>query len=319
MNGESRLMLFSGTSNPALGQEISEHLGVELGKVEISRFSDSEVYVRFLESVRGAHVFLLQSISQPVNDNLIELLIMMDALKRASVRTISAVVPYYGYSRQDRKTLAREPITAKLVADLMVTAGADRVLTMDLHAGQIQGYFDVPVDHLTALPIIIDYFEAKSIEDVVVVSPDVGRMKTTKKMADALSVDMAVLAKRRPAHNVAEVGYVIGEVEGKNVIVIDDMIDTGGSICRGVEALKKAGVKDIYVACTHPVLSGSAVENLNIAPIKELVVTNTIPAALEKQIAKLTVLSVGSIFAKTIRNVFENKSVSEIFGGQEHV
>jgi ribose-phosphate pyrophosphokinase len=312
-------MLFSGTSNPALGQEISEHLGVELGKVEISRFSDSEVYVRFLESVRGAHVFLLQSISQPVNDNLIELLIMMDALKRASVRTISAVVPYYGYSRQDRKTLAREPITAKLVADLMVTAGADRVLTMDLHAGQIQGYFDVPVDHLTALPIIIDYFEAKSIEDVVVVSPDVGRMKTTKKMADALSVDMAVLAKRRPAHNVAEVGYVIGEVEGKNVIVIDDMIDTGGSICRGVEALKKAGVKDIYVACTHPVLSGSAVENLNIAPIKELVVTNTIPAALEKQIAKLTVLSVGSIFAKTIRNVFENKSVSEIFGGQEHV
>lgn len=319
MNGESKVMLFSGTSNPELGREISRHLSIDLGKVEISRFSDSEIYVRFLESVRGAHVFVIQSVCQPVNDSLMELLIMMDALKRASAKTISAVVPYYGYSRQDRKTLAREAITAKLVADLLVTAGADRVLTMDLHAGQIQGYFNVPVDHLTALPIIADYFKLKNVADLVVVSPDVGRVKTTKKLADTLGAEMAVLAKRRPAHNVAEIGYVIGEVEGHNAIIIDDMIDTGGSICRAVEALKKAGTKDIFVACTHPVFSGSAIENLNLAPIKELVVTNTIPVPIDKQISKLTVLSVGSVFAKTIKNVFENKSVSEIFGGQEHV
>ncbi len=319
MNGESRVMLFSGTSNPELGREISRHLSIDLGRVEISRFSDSEIYVRFLESVRGAHVFVIQSVCQPVNDSLIELLIMMDALKRASAKTISAVVPYYGYSRQDRKTLAREAITAKLVADLLVTAGADRVLTMDLHAGQIQGYFNVPVDHLTALPILADYFIKKEIPDLVVVSPDVGRVKTTKKLADTLGAEMAVLAKRRPAHNVAEIGYVIGEVEGHNAIIIDDMIDTGGSICRAVEALKKAGAKDIYVACTHPVFSGAAIENLNLAPIRELIVTNTIPVPIDKHIDKLTVLSVGSVFAKTIKNVFENKSVSEIFGGQEHV
>ncbi len=319
MNGESRVMLFSGTSNPELGREISRHLSIDLGRVEISRFADSEIYVRFLESVRGAHVFVIQSVCQPVNDSLIELLIMMDALKRASAKTISAVVPYYGYSRQDRKTLAREAITAKLVADLLVTAGADRVLTMDLHAGQIQGYFNVPVDHLTALPILADYFMEKEIPDLVVVSPDVGRVKTTKKLADTLGAEMAVLAKRRPAHNVAEIGYVIGEVEGHNAIIIDDMIDTGGSICRAVEALKKAGAKDIYVACTHPVFSGAAIENLNLAPIRELIVTNTIPVPIDKHIDKLTVLSVGSVFAKTIKNVFENKSVSEIFGGQEHV
>lgn len=319
MNSDSKVMIFSGTSNPELGREISRHLNIELGKVEISRFSDSEIYVRFLESVRGAHVFLIQSVCQPVNDNLIELLIMIDALKRASAVAISAVIPYYGYSRQDRKTLAREAITAKLVADLLVTAGADRVLTMDLHAGQIQGYFDVPVDHLTALPLIVDYFKDKAIEDMVVVSPDVGRVKTTKKLADALGAEMAVMAKQRPAHNVSEISYVIGEVANKNAIIIDDMIDTGGSICRSVEALKKAGTNDIYVACTHPVFSGNAVENMNLAPIKELVVTNTIPVPIEKHINKLSVLSVGSVFAKTIRNVYENKSVSEIFGGKEHV
>lgn len=319
MDNESKFMLFSGTSNPELGQEIARHLGIDLGKVEISRFSDSEIYVRFLESVRGRHVFLIQSVCQPVNDNLIELLIMIDALKRASAGTISAVIPYYGYSRQDRKTLAREAITAKLVADLLVAAGANRVLTMDLHAGQIQGYFNVPVDHLTALPIIADYFKERAIENLVVVSPDVGRVKTTKKMADSLGVYMAVMAKKRPAHNVAEIGYVIGDVDGKNALIIDDMIDTGGSICRGVEALRKAGAKDIYVACTHPVFSGAAIENLNLAPIKELVVTNTIPVPIDKHINKLKVLSVGPIFAKTIKNVYDNKSVSEIFGGQEHV
>ncbi len=319
MTGDSRLMLFSGTANPELGQEISRHLQVELGQVQLSRFADSEIYVRFLESVRGAHVFVIQSLCQPVNDSLMELLIMMDALKRASAGTVSAVIPYYGYSRQDKKTLAREAITAKLVADLLVAAGADRILTMDLHAGQIQGYFDVPVDHLTALPILAKYFKSKQLKDVVVVSPDVGRVKTTKKLADALNADMAVLSKRRPLHNVAEIGYVIGDVKGKNAIMVDDMIDTGGSVCRGVEALKKAGAKDIYVGCTHPILSGNAIDNLNLCQLKELVVTNTVPCSIDKHIDKMTVLSVGSIFAKTIRNVYENKSVSEIFGGHEHV
>ncbi len=319
MTGDSRLMLFSGTANPELGREISRHLKVELGQVQLSRFADSEIYVRFLESVRGAHVFVIQSLCQPVNDSLMELLIMMDALKRASAGTVSAVIPYYGYSRQDKKTLAREAITAKLVADLLVVAGADRILTMDLHAGQIQGYFDVPVDHLTALPILAEYFKSKELKDVVVVSPDVGRVKTTKKLADAMNADMAVLSKRRPAHNVAEIGYVIGNVKGKNAIMVDDMIDTGGSVCRGVEALKKEGAKEIYVACTHPILSGNAIDNLNLCQLKELVVTNTVPCSIDKHIDKMTVLSVGSIFAKTIRNVYENKSVSEIFGGHEHV
>jgi ribose-phosphate pyrophosphokinase len=313
------MMLFTGTANPELGREISRHLQVELGQVQLSRFADSEIYVRFLESVRGAHVFVIQSLCQPVNDSLMELLIMMDALKRASAGTVSAVIPYYGYSRQDKKTLAREAITAKLVADLLVAAGADRILTMDLHAGQIQGYFDVPVDHLTALPILADYFKSKDLKDVVVVSPDIGRVKTTKKLADAMNADMAVLSKRRPAHNVAEIGYVIGDVKGKNAIMVDDMIDTGGSVCRGVEALKKAGTKDIYVGCTHPILSGNAINNLGLCHLKELVVTNTVPCSIDKHIDKMTVLSVGSIFAKTIRNVYENKSVSEIFGGHEHV
>lgn len=319
MTSDSRLMLFSGTANPELGQEISRHLKVGLGQVQISRFADSEIYVRFLESVRGAHAFVIQPLCQPVNDNIMELLIMIDALKRASVEAVSAVVPYYGYSRQDKKTLAREAITAKLVADLLVTAGTDRVLTMDLHAGQIQGYFNVPVDHLTALPLLAGYFKTKEIDDLIVVSPDVGRVKSTKKLADVMNADMAVLSKRRPAHNVAEIGYVIGDVKDKNAIVVDDMIDTGGSILRGVEALKRAGAKDIYVGCTHPIFSGNAIENLNLAQIKELVVTNTIPISIDKQIDKMTVLSVGSVFAKTIKNVYENKSVSEIFGGHEHV
>lgn len=319
MTSDSRMMLFSGTASPDLGQEIARHLKIELGKVSISRFADSEIYVRFLESVRGAHVFVIQSLSQPVNDNIIELLIMIDALKRASAGAVSAVVPYYGYSRQDKKTLAREAITAKLVADLLVTAGADRVLTMDLHAGQIQGYFNVPVDHLTAMPLIADYFRDKEIDNLVVVSPDVGRVKGTKKLADAMNTEMAVLSKRRPSHNEAEIGHIIGDVKGKNVLVVDDMIDTGGSILRGIDALKKAGAKDIYIGCTHPIFSGNAIENMNLAPIKELVVTNTIPLAIEKHIKRLTVLSVGSVFAKTIKNVYENKSVSEIFGGHEHV
>lgn len=322
-----RLMVFSGTANPGLGQEIAQQLGTRLGEVEISRFADSEIYVRFIESVRGAHVFVIQSLCQPVNDNLMELLIMIDALKRASAGTISAVIPYYGYSRQDKKTVAREPITAKLVADLLTVAGSDRVLTMDLHAGSIQGFFDLPVDHLTALPIIADHFQSKGLEDVVVVSPDVGRVKTAKKLADTLGAHVAVLAKRRPPHSVvddqiqtkAEVTHIIGDVKDKDAIMIDDMIDTGGTICRGADTLKKAGAKDIYAACTHAVFSGSAIENLKISCIKEMVVTNTVPMPIEKFIDKISVLSVGPIFATTIQNVFEDRSISEIFGGTDHV
>lgn len=317
--GATKLMVFSGTANPDLGQEIATELGEELGKVDISRFADSEIYVRFLESVRGAHVFAIQSLSQPINDNLMELLIMIDALKRASAERISVVIPYYGYSRQDKKTLAREPITAKLVANLLTAAGTDRVLAMDLHAGQIQGFFDLPVDHLTALPLIAEYFKEKGLSDPVVVSPDAGRAKTASKLADRLETTFAVIAKRRPAHNEAEVTHIVGEVKGKQAIMIDDMIDTAGTICRGAEALKKAGAKEIYAACTHGVFSGAAIENLKLCPVKEIVVTNTIPVPIEKFIDKITVLSVGPIFASTIRAVFENKSVSEIFGGTDHV
>lgn len=313
------MMVFSGTANPDLGQEIARHLNVELGKVEISRFSDSEVYVRFQESVRGAHVFLIQSLSQPVNDHLMELLIMIDALKRASAERISAVIPYYGYARQDRKTVAREPITAKLLADLLTAAGIHRLLTMDLHAGAIQGFFDQPVDHLTALPIIADHFHKKQLENAVVVSPDVGRVKTAKKLADVLGTTFVVLAKSRPAHNETEVTHIIGEVKDKQCIIIDDMIDTGGTITRGAEALKKAGAREIYSACTHAVFSGPAVETLKLAPINEMVVTNTIPLPIEKYLEKISVLSVGPIFATTIMNVCENKSISEIFGGLDHI
>lgn len=312
-------MVFSGTANPDLGQEIAAELGEELGKVDISRFADSEIYVRFLESVRGAHVFAIQSLSQPINDNLMELLIMIDALKRASAERISVVIPYYGYSRQDKKTLAREPITAKLVANLLTAAGTDRVLAMDLHAGQIQGFFDLPVDHLTALPLIAEYFKEKGLSDPVVVSPDAGRVKTANKLANRLETTFAVIAKRRPAHNEAEVTHIVGEVKGKQAIMIDDMIDTAGTICRGAEALKKAGAKEVYATCTHGVFSGAAIENLKLCPVKEIVVTNTIPVPIEKFIDKITVLSVGPIFASTIRAVFENKSVSEIFGGTDHV
>ncbi len=322
-----RLMIFSGTANKDVASEISLKLGIELGKVEVSRFSDSEVYVRFLESVRGAHVFVIQSLSQPVNDHLMELLIMIDALKRASAAKISAVVPYYGYSRQDKKTVAREPISAKLVADLLTVAGADRVLAMDLHAGSIQGFFDLPVDHLTALSIIAGYFKSKELSNLVVVSPDVGRVRTAKKLADRLGGSFAVLAKRRSAADIvgdkvvtkSEITHVIGDVKGKTAIMIDDMIDTGGTICRGAEALKKEGASRIFAACTHGVFSGAAIDNIRLCALEEMVITNTVPLPIEKCIDKINVLSIGPVFADAIISVFENKSVSEIFGGTDHV
>ena len=267
------------------------------------------------ETVRGCDVFVVQSTNSPVNNNLMELLIMIDALKRASAGRITAVIPYYGYARQDRKAKARDPITAKLVANLIVAAGADRVLTMDLHASQIQGYFDIPLDHLLGGPLLSEYFNEKNIEDLVVVSPDLGSVTRSRKFANSLNgeVPIAIIDKRRPRPNVCEVMNLIGEVEGKNVILLDDMIDTAGTIVNAVEAVKKFGAKDVYVCCTHAVLSGPAIERIENSSMKELVVLDTIQLPEEKQIEKIKVKSVAPIFAEAIDKIFSNKSVSELF------
>lgn len=310
-----RLMVFGGQSYPELAEEIAQNLGINLGAVQLSHFSNGEIYARYGESVRGADAFIVQTGGQPINDNLMELLIMVDALKRASTARISAVIPHYGYARQDKKTAAREPITAKLVADLLMTAGVNRVLTMDLHAGQIQGFFNVPVDHLTAVPILGAHFAERSFENLVVVSPDVGRARMAKKYADTLGAELAILHKTRPAHNVAEVSQVVGEIEGKTCLMVDDMVDTAGTLVRGAETLAERGAKGIYACATHPILSGPAIERLENSPIKELVVTNTLPVPLEKQIAKIRTLSIAPLFAQAIRNVHEDQSVSELFAG----
>lgn len=306
-----KLQIFSGTANLALTTEIAEHIGISLGKAEIKRFSDGEVSIYIGESVRGANVFIVQPICYPANENLMELLIMMDAMKRASAKSINAVLPYYGYARQDRKTRARDPITAKLVADLLTTAGADRVITMDLHAGQIQGFFDIPVDHLKSLPILSNYFLGKNLIDAVVVSPDMGGVTRARELAERLKLPIAIIDKRRPEPNVAEVMHIIGNVEGKTVIMIDDIIDTAGTISLGAQALLEHGAKDVYACCTHPVLSGEAIKRLEESPIKEIVVTNTIPQKLEG--TKIKVLSVAPLIGDAIIRIHEELSVSKLF------
>lgn len=308
-----RMMVFSGTSNREWAEDVAEHLGVELGNVKISKFANGEIYVRFLESVRGADVFLMQSVCSPVNDTLMELLIMVDAAKRASARTITAVVSHYGYARQDKKSAAREPITAKLVADLMTTAGVDRVIAMDLHQGQIQGFFNQPVNHLTALPILADYFESLELSDMCVVSPDVGRAKACKKLADMLGASLAIMHKGRPEHNVAEITHVIGDVQGKNCIVADDMIDTAGSVTEGAKALMQKGAASVYVCATHGIFSPPAYERIESSPAAEVVVTNTLPVPEERRHGKIRVLSVAPLFAHAIQNVYNDESVSELF------
>jgi ribose-phosphate pyrophosphokinase len=308
-----RMMVFTGTANPEIADGIAAHLGIELGKVKIRRFANGEIYVRFLESVRGADVFLVQSMSAPVNAALMELLIMADAARRASARNITAVITHYGYARQDKKSAAREPITAKLVADLITVAGVDRVITMDLHQGQIQGFFNTPVNHLTALPIIASYFEEKNLTDCCVVSPDVGRVKVCKKLADMLGASLAIMHKGRPEHNVAEITHVIGDVAGKTCIVADDMIDTAGSITVGAKALIAAGAKEVYVAATHGIFSPPAFERIADSPVAEVVVTNTLPVPVEQRTGKLHVLSVAPLFAHAIQNVYDDESVSELF------
>lgn len=310
-----RLMVFAGTSHRELGEEVATGIGTELGDVEISRFSNGEIYVRFGESVRGVDAFVIQTCAEPVNDSIMELLLMLDALKRASAKRITAVMPYYGYSRQDKKTLAREPISAHLVADIITAAGANRVVSMDLHAGQIQGFFDFPLDHVTALPLLAGHIKRKSLTNLVVVSPDAGRVKVAKKLSDRLHVPMAIMHKRRPDKNMAEIVNVIGDVKGMTAVLIDDMIDTAGTIVEAAEALKKHGAVEIYACATHPILSGSAVERIELSAIRELVVTNTLPVAPEKKIDKITVLSIAPLLASTITAVFREESVSEIVGG----
>ncbi|MBB3870211.1 ribose-phosphate diphosphokinase [Geobacillus sp. NFOSA3] len=308
-----KLKLFALNSNMKLAEEIAEVMGIELGKCSVSRFSDGEIQINIEESIRGDDVFVVQSTSVPVNEHLMELLIMIDALKRASAKTINIVMPYYGYARQDRKARSREPITAKLVANLLETAGASRVITLDLHAPQIQGFFDIPIDHLMGVPILAEYFKNKNLDDVVVVSPDHGGVTRTRKLADRLKAPIAIIDKRRPKPNVAEVMNIVGQVEGKTAILIDDIIDTAGTITLAANALIENGAKEVYACCTHPVLSGPAIERIQNSKIKELVVTNTIALPEEKKIDKIVELSVAPLIAEAITRVYEMKSVSVLF------
>lgn len=307
------IKIFTGNSNPGLAKEIADILGLPVGDSAVSTFSDGEISVNINETVRGADVFVIQSTNYPVNDYLMELLIMIDAFKRASAGRITAVIPYYGYARQDRKAKARDPITAKLVADLITTAGADRALTMDLHAAQIQGYFNVPVDHLLGVPILSKYYLSKNLKDVVVVSPDLGSVTRARKFADRLHAPIAIIDKRRPKANVAEIMNIIGDVKGKTTILVDDMIDTAGTIALGAKALAEAGAKEVLACCTHSVLSGPAVERLKDSNISELVVLNSIALPEEKKFDKLKVLSVAPVFAEAIKRIYEDLPVSKLF------
>lgn len=313
MSGRRTIKIFTGNAHPELAQEIADHIGIPLGKAEVGRFSDGEISINIGESVRGADVFVVQPTCTPANDYLMELLILIDALKRASAGRINAVIPYYGYARQDRKAKARDPITAKLVADLITIAGANRVLTMDLHAAQIQGYFNIPVDHLLGAPILAQYFNNKELEDPVVVSPDVGSVARARNFANALNMPIAIIDKRRPKANVSEVVNIIGDIKDKDVIIIDDIIDTAGTLTGGAAALKEMGAKRIYACCTHPVLSGPAIERIKESVIEEVVVLNTIPLSKEKRIDKITCLSVAPLFAEAITRIYEDLSVSKLF------
>ncbi|MBI5238505.1 MAG: ribose-phosphate pyrophosphokinase [Deltaproteobacteria bacterium] len=310
-----KIKIFTGNSNKPLAVEICAHLGMTLGSSEVKSFSDGEVYVDIQESVRGVEVYVVQSTCTPCNDNIMELLIMLDAFKRASASSVTAVLPYYGYARQDRKVAPRTPISAKLVADLLTVAGAGRVVCVDLHAGQIQGFFNIPVDHLYATPVILKYITDtfKEKEDIVVVSPDAGGVERARAFAKRLGANLAIIDKRRPAPNVSEVMNIIGEVEGKLAILLDDMVDTAGTLTQAAGALKERGAKEIYACCTHPVLSGPAIERLEKSPIKEFVVTNTIPLRKGINSKKIKVLSVGALLGEAIKRIHYGESVSSLF------
>ncbi|NLO98217.1 MAG: ribose-phosphate pyrophosphokinase [Peptococcaceae bacterium] len=307
------LKIFCGNSNPELAQEISDYLGISIGEANVKRFQDGEISIGIEESVRGADVFVIQPTCSPANDNIMELLILVDALRRASAYRITAVVPYYGYARQERKAKAREPITAKLIANIITTSGADRLVAMDLHAPAIQGFFDIPVDHLPGVPILAEYFMEKKLENICVVSPDIGGVGRARNFAERIGASLAIVDKRRPEPNVSEVMHIIGELEGKTVILIDDIIDTAGTITHAASALLERGAKEVYACCTHPVLSGPAVERLEKSVIKEVVVTNTIPLPAEKRISKIKVLSVAPLLGEAIVRIHEDLSVSKLF------
>ncbi|MEO0648775.1 MAG: ribose-phosphate pyrophosphokinase [Cyanobacteria bacterium J06650_10] len=312
----NRLKLFSGSSNRTLSREVARYLGTDLGPMVRKHFADGELYVQIQESIRGCDVYLIQPTCHPVNDNLMELLIMIDACHRASARQITAVVPYYGYARADRKTAGRESITAKLVANLITQAGADRVLALDLHSAQIQGYFDIPCDHVYGSPVLVEYLASKSIEDLVVVSPDVGGVARARAFAKMLDdAPLAIIDKRRQAHNVAEVMNLIGDVEGKTAVLVDDMIDTAGTICEGARVLRENGAKHVYACATHAVFSPPAITRLSSGLFEEVIVTNTIPVMPDRQFDQLTTLSVANMLGETIWRIHEESSVSSMFRG----
>ncbi len=312
----SKLKIFSGSANRRLSEEIAACIGVPLGQSEVIRFSDGEISINIKESVRGSNVYLIQPICTPVNENMMELLILIDALKRASSKSVNVVIPYYGYARQDRKTRARDPITAKLVADLITAAGASRIVAMDLHAGQIQGFFNIPFDHLTAIPILAGYFNSININSGIVVSPDLGGLTRARQLADRLALPIAVIDKKRVAPNKAEIMNVIGLVRNKTAILVDDIIDTAGTIVQGAEELIHQGVEEVYACCTHPVFSGPALDRLCNSPLKQVVYTNTIPVQLELpelEGPKFKALSVAPLIGEAIVRIHEERSVSELF------
>ncbi len=307
------LKLISGTANIELANEISSYLGKSLTKTEISRFSDGEIYVQIDESVRGDDVFLIQSLSFPVNDNIMELLVTLDALKRSSAKSVNVVIPYYAYARQDRKIAPRVPISAKLIADLITIAGANRIISMDLHAGQIQGFFNIPVDHLYAAPILLNYIKSRDFVDTVIVSPDAGGVERARYYAKKLGCTIAIIDKRRPKPNVSKIMHIIGDVKDKTAIIVDDIVDTAGTLTNAAFALQKEGAKEVYACCTHPVLSGDAIEKINDSPIVELATTNTIKFHNKEKADKIKVLSVGELIGEAIRRVYHKESLSAIF------
>ena len=309
----SKVKLFTLDSNPDLAKEIADYMGISLADCSISRFADGEVNINISETVRGHHVFVVQSTSRPVNEHYMELLIMIDALKRASARTINVIMPYYGYSRQDRKALARQPISAKLVADLLTVAGATRILSMDLHAAQIQGFFNIPIDNFEAAPIMVRHFKEKNLKDIVVVSPDHGGTTRARKFALNFDAPIAIIDKRRPQPNIAEVMNIIGDVAGKTAILVDDIVDTAGTVTVASEFLKKMGAKEIYLVATHPILSGNAVERICNSEITQFVTTNSIRLPEEKKCDKTVQLSIAKVLGQGVLNIIDDKSLSELF------
>ncbi|WP_197088049.1 ribose-phosphate pyrophosphokinase [Crocosphaera watsonii] len=314
LSDNNRLSLFSGSSNIPLAQEVARYLGMDIGPLIRKRFADGELYIQIQESIRGCDVYLIQPCCNPVNDHFMELLIMIDACRRASARQITAVIPYYGYARADRKTAGRESITAKLVANLIVEAGANRVLAMDLHSAQIQGYFDIPFDHIYSTPVLLDYFATKDLSEIVIVSPDVGGVARARAFAKKLDdAPLAIIDKRRQSHNVAEVMNVIGDVKGKTAVLVDDMIDTAGTITEGAKLLREEGARQVYACATHAVFSGPAIERLSSGVLEEVIVTNTIPIPEEAHFPQLTVLSVANLLGEAIWRIHEDTSVSSMF------